>query len=101
MLSNVRGEPGYPSGLSNQTHTPKPEMKMPPVGNFAPPPSAGKESKKRRGGPSQMTIGAAAPESVSGPSNQNNRMSNVRGGASSNKVSAVDPELSDEEWILL
>ena len=30
MLSNVRGESGYLAGMPHQTHTPKPEMKMPP-----------------------------------------------------------------------
>lgn len=62
MLSNVRGEPSYIGGARNaQVQTPRPEIKMPPVGNFAPPPSAGKENKKRRGGAgSQLTGGAAA-----------------------------------------
>ena len=47
---------------SLQTQTPRPETKMPPIGNFAPPPSAGKENKKRRGGAgSQITIGSTAP----------------------------------------
>ena len=62
MLSNVRGEPSYIAGMQNtQVHTPKPEhTKMPPMGNFAPPPSVGKENKKRRGGAgSQTTIGAS------------------------------------------
>lgn len=79
MLSNVRGDTGYMAGISaNQTHTPKPEMKMPPVGNFAPPPSAGKENKKRRGGAgSQMIGGAAAIDAGTG--NQNTRNGPVRG----------------------
>ena len=102
MLSNVRGDTGYLAGIaSNQTHTPKPEMKMPPVGNFAPPPSAGKESKKRRGGAgSQMTGGVGVTEPVSGSTNQNNRNGAIRG-ATNNKVSDNSSENSDDEWVLL
>ena len=72
MLSNVRGEVAYNTGqLHNQTQTPRPELKMPPVGSFAPP-SVGKDNKKRRGGAgSQMTGGAAAAESAPGPSSRN------------------------------
>jgi len=80
MLSNVRGE--FATG-QQQVHTPRPEIKMPPVGNFAPP-SATKENKKRRGGPgSQMIGGASAIDTGAGSSGQNGR--NGRGGAS-NKV---------------
>lgn len=62
FLSNIRGEPSYISGIQNlQSHTPKPDNKMPPIGNFAPPSSVSKENKKRRGGAgSQVTVGAAA-----------------------------------------
>ena len=88
MLSNVRGETTYLSGgATNQVHTPRPEMKMPPVGNFAPPPSAGKENKKRRGGAgSQMTGGAGVTDAAPGTSNQSNKGATMRGG-NSNKVS--------------
>ncbi|KAI9840969.1 MAG: Transcriptional regulatory protein sin3 [Sclerophora amabilis] len=53
MLSNVRGDPAYASSAQlgqGTQQTPGPQMKMPPVGNFAPPPSAGKENKKKRNG---------------------------------------------------
>ena len=101
MLSNVRGDTAYLAGIpSNQTHTPKPEMKMPPVGNFAPPPSAGKENKKRRGGAgSQMTGGAGAPEPVPSSVNQNNRNGAIRGATA--KVSENNFDNSDDEWVLL
>jgi len=71
MLSNVRGDNSFSAGaLHNQAQTPRPELKMPPVGNFAPP-SVGKENKKRRGGPgSQLTGGAAALDNGVGPSSQ-------------------------------
>lgn len=85
-ISNVRGEPSYIAGMqTTQSQTPKPEIRFPPVGNFAPPPSVGKENKKRRGGAgSQMTGGAAAVESTISSSQA--KASNMRGGPS-NKVS--------------
>ncbi len=86
MLSNVRGDSGYGAGVQQaQVQTPRPDVKMPPVGNFAPP-SATKENKKRRGGPgSQLTGGAAAVDTGAGPSGLNNRNGGARGNA--NKVS--------------
>ncbi|KAL9020586.1 MAG: hypothetical protein Q9185_002172 [Variospora sp. 1 TL-2023] len=89
MVSNVRGEPSYIAGMQNiQSQTPKPEMRMPPVGNFAPPLSVGKENKKRRGGAgSQVTGGAAAVDpSIS---SAHLKASNVRG-APSNKRAKLD-----------
>ena len=82
MLSNVRDGSGYGAGVQQvQVQTPRPDVKMPPVGNFAPP-SASKENKKRRGGPgSQMTGGAAAIDTGAGPSGLNNR-NGARGNAS-------------------
>lgn len=92
MLSNVRSDNSYLTNAYigsmqyNQAHTPRPEMKMPPVGNFAPPPSVGKENKKRRGGAgSQITGGAAAVESGQSLIGQNNKNATLRG--STGKVS--------------
>ena len=87
MLSNVRGESSYISGIQhNPSQTPRSEMKMPPVGNFAPPPSAVKDNKKRRGGAgSQITGGAAATEPTPANAGQNNKNGSMRGSA--NKVS--------------
>ena len=86
MLSNVRGDSGFGTGVQQaQVQTPRPDIKMPPVGNFAPP-SATKENKKRRGGPgSQMTGGAASIDTGAGPSGLSNRNGGARGNA--NKVS--------------
>ncbi|KAI9845959.1 MAG: Transcriptional regulatory protein sin3 [Thelocarpon superellum] len=73
MLSNVRGEPTYLSGLNGAPPAPGPhrsEIKMPPVGNFAPPPSAGKESKKRQrttAGPIAGTVPASVPPTAVTP----------------------------------
>lgn len=85
MLSNVRSHANFePMSHHTQAQTPRPEIKMPPVGNFAPP-SVGKESKKRRGGAgSHVTIGAAAMDSGTIPSGSNNRIRNPGGAV--NKV---------------
>ena len=86
MLSNVRGDSGFSAGLQQvQVQTPRPDIKMPPVGNFAPP-SATKENKKRRGGPGpHMTGGAVVVDTGAGPVGLNNRNGGARGNA--NKVS--------------
>ena len=65
MLSNVRGDSNYLTGMpTSQAQTPRADAKLPPIGNFAPP-SVGKENKKRRGGAgSQITGGAAGPMST-------------------------------------
>ncbi|KAI9680103.1 MAG: Transcriptional regulatory protein sin3 [Caeruleum heppii] len=63
VMSNTRGESGYTAGslsTASAQQTPGPhrsDMKMPPVGNFAPPPSTGKEGKKRRPGAASQTAG--------------------------------------------
>ena len=88
MLSNVRGESGYPGVETGLSQTPKANAyhsKMPPVGNFAPPPSASKENKKRRGGAGSQITGGAAALDTSSMSNQPKSVT-VRGGLS-NKVS--------------
>jgi paired amphipathic helix protein Sin3a len=53
-----RGDEGAPTGPS---HTPQPGgQKMPPLGSFAPPPSATKDSKKRPRGDKQAVAAEAA-----------------------------------------
>ncbi|KAI9883013.1 MAG: hypothetical protein M1823_005218 [Watsoniomyces obsoletus] len=65
-LSDLRNEPSpffsnqAPLGPQSTPGTHRPEMKMPPVGNFAPPPSATKDTKKRRAGTGAAGSGAAA-----------------------------------------
>ena len=74
VLSNARGNVECGNLQQAQAQTPRPEMKMPPVGNFAPP-SVGKENKKRRGGPgSQMTGGAAAVDTGAGSTGHMNKL---------------------------
>ena len=49
MLSNVRGDINYPVTGNQTHHTPKPDQnRMPPVGNFAPTPTASRENKRKR-----------------------------------------------------
>ncbi len=73
ILSNVRGDANFGSlSQHTQIQTPRPEMKMPPVGNFAPP-SVGKENKKRRGGAgSHMAVGPSAMDNGAGSSRSRN-----------------------------
>ena len=68
MLSNLR-EPMYGQSQTPQLHqTPRVEQtKLPPMGNFAPTPTANKDNKRKRGGDRQPTgVGsstvATAPE---------------------------------------
>ena len=104
MLSNVRGEGIYNQMQPSQVQTPRPEMKMPPVGNFAPPPSVGKENKKRRGGAgSQITGGAAALDQASVQAGQNNNKNgNIRSGTV-NKVSDSirNPAFNDDTLLII
>ena len=88
MLSNVRGDPSFVTGIQpTQAQTPRPDTKMPPMGNFAPPPSVGKENKKRKGGPgSQITGGAASSDIGSLGINQNVRMSAMQNSGNAAKV---------------
>ncbi|MCJ1377531.1 Transcriptional regulatory protein sin3 [Xylographa soralifera] len=100
MLSNVRGEPSYMAGMPNaQAHTPRPETKMPPMGNFAPPPSVGKENKKRRGGAgTQITVGASGSAGLdAGPISGSSRNA-VQGGNAAKRArlsSIVKPSTVD------
>ncbi|MCJ1395289.1 Transcriptional regulatory protein sin3 [Xylographa bjoerkii] len=100
MLSNVRGEPSYMAGMPNaQAHTPRPETKMPPMGNFAPPPSVGKENKKRRGGAgTQVTVGASGSTGLdAGPISGSSRNA-VQGGNAAKRArlsSIVKPSTVD------
>ena len=86
MLSNVRGDPNYLTGMpTSQAQTPRADAKLPPIGNFAPP-SVGKENKKRRGGAgSQITGGAAGPAPAESASTvgKHGRMDTMQGGNAS------------------
>ena len=83
MLSNVRGDPAYLAGMpTGQVQTPRPDAKLPPIGNFAPP-SVGKENKKRRGGAgSQITGGSAGTVTTDSVSTvgKHSRLETIQGG---------------------
>ena len=76
LMSNARGEPAPaapgPATPGGQTVSggQRAEAKMPPVGNFAPPPSASKESRKRRApgaGPAAPAGSTSTPAAASTP----------------------------------
>lgn len=49
MLSNVRGDSGYGQAMNNQ-QTPRADTsRLPPMGNFAPTPTANRDNKRKRG----------------------------------------------------
>ncbi|KAF2498321.1 hypothetical protein BU16DRAFT_558387 [Lophium mytilinum] len=73
MLSNVRGEPGYQAGPTHSHQTPRADAsRLPPMGNFAPTPTANRENKRKRGerpagdGRSAGIANSVAPEQGSG-----------------------------------
>ncbi|KAF1812209.1 hypothetical protein P152DRAFT_28189 [Eremomyces bilateralis CBS 781.70] len=66
-VSNIRGEQAYPAGATPfpvQQQTPRAEQgRLPPVGNFAPTPSANRDNKRKRGG--VQPVGTVAAGQVS------------------------------------
>ncbi|KAI9806968.1 MAG: Transcriptional regulatory protein sin3 [Piccolia ochrophora] len=97
MLSNVRGEPSYangtPSGSGAQPGgtAQRAETKLPPLGKFEHPPSATKESKKRRAGAAgQAGLGAAQQSMLgSGDVNSQGGRSGIAPGAHANKRAKI------------
>jgi paired amphipathic helix protein Sin3a len=73
MLTNVRGDAGYGQIPSNQ-QTPRADTsRLPPMGNFAPTPTANRDNKRKR--ERQGPIAAPMPA----PITQEAPTSNVRG----------------------
>jgi paired amphipathic helix protein Sin3a len=61
MLSSVRGEPPYALGPNHQ-QTPRADAsRLPPMGNFAPTPTANRDNNKRKRGDRQQGGAVAAP----------------------------------------
>ena len=49
ILSNIRGDSGFTAGSQQGHSTPRnDQVRMPPVGNFAPTPSANRDNKRKR-----------------------------------------------------
>ncbi|KAF2459835.1 hypothetical protein BDY21DRAFT_336623 [Lineolata rhizophorae] len=60
MTSNVRSEP-YPAQSQAMQHTPRGERSHPPIGNFAPTPSAQRDNKRKRTTGREGTVASTAP----------------------------------------
>ncbi|KAB8596070.1 hypothetical protein FH972_025781 [Carpinus fangiana] len=92
-LSDVRG--GYGDGMQ---HTPRPEHRLPPVGNFAPTPSANRDGKRKRGDRQGMVgamdYGAQGSSKHGYPSNKRNKQAGHLQHASKPHVPADAPEVT-------
>ncbi|KAF2869392.1 hypothetical protein BDV95DRAFT_577227 [Massariosphaeria phaeospora] len=77
MLTNVRDGPAY-GQPPNFHQTPRAEStRLPPMGNFAPTPTANRDNKRKRG---ERQVGGATATALATPMSQEPPMSNVRGG---------------------
>lgn len=84
MTSNLRGEPGYNNQIPQPHQTPRPEQhRLPPVGKFAPTPSANRDVKRKRGDRVGSIIGAQSNMQTSNAEASN---SGGRSGFAPNKV---------------
>lgn len=82
MMGNVRGDPAYGQAQNHQQTPRADNTRLPPMGNFAPTPTANRENKRKRGertgeraGAGAGTTGAAPPP----PMVQEPPTSNMRG----------------------
>jgi paired amphipathic helix protein Sin3a len=73
-MSSTRSEAGYAAAVAAQQqiqHTPRSEQpRLPPMGNFAPTPSANRDNKRKRGerpGATSALTSSVGPESNNGP----------------------------------
>jgi paired amphipathic helix protein Sin3a len=86
MLNSVRGEPAY-SQTPNIQQTPRADAsRLPPMGNFAPTPTANRDNKRKRG----ERQGGAITTTMPTPMQQDVPTSNMRGNygqGTMNKVS--------------
>jgi hypothetical protein len=83
MLSNVRGESGYGAAANQQTPGRADTSRLPPMGNFAPTPTANRDNKRKR--ERQGPVAAPMPA----PMSQELPTSNVRGGYNQANVNKV------------
>lgn len=80
MLTSVRGDPGYGQTPSNQ-QTPRADTsRLPPMGNFAPTPTANRDNKRKRERQGPVAAPMPAPMAQEAPT------SNVRGSYAQNNV---------------
>jgi paired amphipathic helix protein Sin3a len=73
-MSSTRNEAGYAAAVAAQQqiqHTPRSEQpRLPPMGNFAPTPSANRDNKRKRGerpGATSALASSVGPETNNGP----------------------------------
>ncbi|KAI1544910.1 SIN3 Histone deacetylase complex SIN3 component [Pyrenophora tritici-repentis] len=83
MLSNVRGESGYGAVANQQTPGRADTSRLPPMGNFAPTPTANRDNKRKR--ERQGPVAAPMPT----PMSQELPTSNLRGGYTQGSVNKV------------
>lgn len=83
MLTNVRGESGYGQTPNNQ-QTPRGDTsRLPPMGNFAPTPTANRDNKRKRERQGPVAAPMPAPMAQEAPT------SNVRGSYAQGSVNKV------------
>jgi paired amphipathic helix protein Sin3a len=83
MLSNVRGESGYGATANQQTPGRADTSRLPPMGNFAPTPTANRDNKRKR--ERQGPVAAPMPA----PMTQEPPTLNARGGYGQGNASKV------------
>lgn len=84
MLTNVRGDPGYGQTPSAQQTPGRAEnSRLPPMGNFAPTPTANRDNKRKRERQGPVAAPMPAPMAQEPPT------SNVRGSYAQNNINKV------------
>ena len=92
MLNSVRGEPGY-GQVANHQQTPRADTsRLPPMGNFAPTPTANRDNKRKRNERQGTGAPAAAVPATMQQEVQTSSMRSGYGQGSVNKVS--EPSIS-------
>jgi paired amphipathic helix protein Sin3a len=89
MLSSVRGEPAY--GQTPNQQTPRADTsRLPPMGNFAPTPTANRDNKRKRG---ERQGAAPAVAAMPTPMQQDVPTSNMRGNYGQGNINKVSDSI--------
>jgi hypothetical protein len=92
MMGNARADTAYNQGPSHQ-QTPRADTsRLPPMGNFAPTPTANRDNKRKRG---ERQIAGATAAAMPAQMNQEAPMSNVRGNYAQGNGNKVCPNFGD------
>ena len=91
MLSNVRGEQTYQPAPPHQHQTPRTDTsRLPPMGNFAPTPTANRDNKRKRGERQAPGVSSSAmPTSMVGDAGS----TNARAGYGQGNLAKVREEM--------